>query len=789
MLYWLLQACRTLSQPKQRRPKYLSLLRYLLAFLLGLCLALGLSGLPLTAQPTAQSLNLQAQQQLEQGNPEAALITWQRAETLYRQLAQPAGIAGTRINQAKALQVLGFYRRARQILEQTLDQPITDPSLKVQILDTYGNLLRRMGELDAAQTVLQEGLAISTARSFEGITQARTSATDLQSIYLHLGMLQLAQQNPHRALESFQLAANSPEPAQVAARLHQLRLLWQLDQPQQAASLLPQLEAQIAALPPSQISLNAHLELATLLPLVELGQRSSTAAKSTPPIRAAQLLATAVRQSRTLGDRRGESYAVGRLGHLYEQTEQWAVAKQLTQEALQLAQVIRVPEILYQWQWQMGRIARAQGDLPAAISFYTAAVDNLQSLRNDLVAIGQDAQFSFRDQVEPVYRQLVDLLLQPTPRDVSQRNLRKARQVIESLQLAELNNFLREACLEGTPRQIDEIDPTAAVLYPVILPDRLDVILSLPGQPLRHYTTQQPQAELEASIQQMVQSMRVTSFTQERLAAAQPLYQWLIQPAIADLSRHQIKTLVFVLDGALRSLPIAALHDGKQYLVEQYRLALAPGLQLLSPRSLQRSQLQALIGGLSEGTSAASPLPGVYQEVEQIRQQLRSSVLLNQTFTTSGLKSQVDAAPYNIVHLATHGKFSSQSQETYIQTWDSRLDVNALQALLNQRQQTRSGAIELLVLSACQTAEGDKRAALGMAGIAVRSGARSTLATLWTVNDESTAKLMTEFYQVLIQADTTKAQSLRQAQLQLLQSPQFKHPYYWAPFVLVGNWL
>jgi CHAT domain-containing protein len=107
--------------------------------------------------------------------------------------------------------------------------------------------------------------------------------------------------------------------------------------------------------------------------------------------------------------------------------------------------------------------------------------------------------------------------------------------------------------------------------------------------------------------------------------------------------------------------------------------------------------------------------------------------------------------------------------------------------LRTRRQQ--NDPIELMVLSACQTAEGDDRAALGLAGMAIRSGARSTLATLWAVNDESTAALMTQFYQELSNADLSKAEALRLAQIKILQNPEFSHPYYWSPFVLIGNWL
>lgn len=226
-----------------------------------------------------------------------------------------------------------------------------------------------------------------------------------------------------------------------------------------------------------------------------------------PPSFIAHLLATSVKQARSLGDRHAEAYALGNLGKLYEQNQQWSSAQDLTQQALSLAQAINAPDIAYNWQWQLGRLLKVQADTKGAIAAYSEAVKTLQSLRSDLVAINPDVQFSFRESVEPVYRELVSLLLQPGDRQPSQKNLAKARDVIESLQLAELDNFFREACLDTKPVQVDSINTQAAVIYPIILANRLEVILSLPGQPLRHYATSLSQTQVEDTINRFRQTL------------------------------------------------------------------------------------------------------------------------------------------------------------------------------------------------------------------------------------------------------------------------------------------
>jgi CHAT domain-containing protein len=741
---------------------------------MGLTLALGVPVIQAIAQSSpnpAQVLIDQGQQEFERGNFSVALEHWQQAEQRYRQTRNTTGEMGARLNQAKAWLNAGFYRRAKTLLEATLPQLDSQPpsELKGAVLLEYGNVLRLIGDSDKAKTMLQAGLA--NANQLQSVNQ-------IQASQFQMGNLLLANQQYLAALDQFQKAAAVVGEWQLSAQLRQVKVLQELKRWPDAIALVPAISAQLTTLPANSRAIYTRIEWANLLTAFPASANLSR--------QAADLLATAIQQARSLGNKRAESYATGRLGHVYEQTGQWAEAKQLTQTALQLAKQLNSPEIAYQWEWQLGRILKAQQDIPAAIASYNDAVQVLRSLRQDLTGLAPDVQFSFRDQVEPVYRELVDLLLQP---DAGQPQLKQARQVVESLQLAELNNFFREACLDTEARQVDEIDPTAATIYPVILRDRLEVILAIPGQPLRHVATPLPQATIEAGIQQMRTSMRRTSFVKEQLAANGQVYRWLIQPIAADLQAHQIKTLVFVLDGSLRNIPMAALYDGNQYLIEQYQIAITPSLQLFGPRRLATDQIRALVAGLSEGSDTSVPLPGVKREVELLQQKLSARILLNQNFTSQALKQTVTDAPFTLVHLATHGQFGSEADKTFIETWNGRLTVNELQELLNRRSLTDTSAIELLVLSACQTAEGDNRAALGMAGLAIRAGARSTLATLWAVNDDGTVQFIREFYQALLQPQTTKAEAVRTAQLSMLNSPEFKHPYFWAPFILVGNWL
>ncbi len=744
----------------------------------------------------AQALNTQGSLQLAMGQAEAALNTWKQAAIAYADAGDEAGILGTQINQAQALQTLGLYRRGQTTLEQVNEKLQSQPDslLKAKGLQSLGVALQVVGDLQRSRTVLEQSLAI---------TQQLNSSPDTSAILFSLGNTARALQDYQKALELYYTAAEkATNPiAKLEAQLNQLSLSLQTQQWESAQALLPQIQSHLTNLPPSRAAVYARVNLAESLmkwSAVNSNQQGTTdKGRRTTDI--ARLLAQAIQQAKILKDSRAESYAIGELGRLYKQTQQWAEAQDLTQEALSLAQAINADNIAYRWQSQLGWILKQQGNLTAAVAAYTEAVNTLQSLRSDLVAINPDVQFSFRETVEPIYRELVELLLQPfstQERDgaeqggvPSQKNLQKARKVIESLQLAELDNFFREACLNAKPEQIDQVDPTAAVIYPMILPNYLAVILSLPGQPLSYYQTKLPETEVETTVERLLQSLNPAVSNRRRLQLSQQIYDWLIRPAEVQLAESGVKTLVFVPDGSLRNLPMAALHDGKHYLAEKYSVALNQGLQLLQPRALIRKQLKALVGGLSEARQGFSALPGVASELNQIASEVRSELLLNQEFTKTTFEAQIKAVPFPVIHLATHGQFSSKAEETFLLSWDGRIDVKDMDRLLRARERENVNPIELLVLSACQTAAGDKRATLGLAGLAVRSGARSTLATLWSVWDRSTAEFMSEFYRTLTQTEVSKAGALRQAQLVLLRNPKYQHPFFWAPFVLVGNWL
>jgi CHAT domain-containing protein len=722
----------------------------------------------------AQVLNTQANLQLHNGKAEIALENWQQAQKYYEQAGDKMGSLGSQINQAQALQSLGFYRRSKQQLEM-LNQKLgvmPDSEIKVSGLRSLGLALQMIGDSGKSKEVLEQSLAI--ARKIETTPQ-------LSSILLSLGKTSVDLHEPEAALDYFQQAeqvATNPGD-RLQARLGRFKLFLDYNKPELANPLAPQLQQQLAELPPSHTSLYAAINFVATL------NRRSNPEQIVPLKDLAQLMAVTVKSAQQIQDTQAEAYALHQWGKLYRRTKQLSQAQELTQKSLNIARQLQAEDIIAQSAWQVGQLYKEQGDRPEAISAYTEAVKALKSIRGDLVAVNPDVQFSFRESVEPVYRELVGLLLDQQP---SQAALMQARDLIEALQVAELDNFFREACLDRS-QQIDQVDPNATVIYPIILPDRLAIILSKTGQPLRYYVTQKSIAEIEQTLEKLLVSFNPVSDSQERDRLSQEIYSWLIRPAEMDQAFKDTKTLVFVLDGRLRNIPIAALYDGKQYLIEKYAVALSPGMQLMAARSRKQNHISVILGGISESRNGFSALPAVESEVKQISKTVPSSTLLNQQFTSQALADRVKSSSAGIVHLATHGQFSSRLEDTFLLTWDGEVNVKELSELLKNRSNEPSKAIELLVLSACDTAAGDDRAVLGLAGLAVKSGARSTIATLWPVKDKAAEMLMIRFYDQLRQPKITKAEALRQAQINMIRQTDFHDPFFWSAFILVGNWL
>jgi len=571
---------------------------------------------------------------------------------------------------------------------------------------------------------------------------------------------------------------------------------------QQALDLLQQL-------PDSQDKVYAAINLATLKPPTPEDNSSQPNPCSQPQLagKAETLLKKAASIAKDLENYRAQSFALGALGHLYEDRQCYKQALKFTQQAQQTAnQYLSAKDSLYLWEWQAGRIFRAQNMEEETTNSYTQAIATLKDIRNELLIAERDQQFDFRDAINPLHREFAQFILNQAQdsddkQDYSEK-LESALETIDSLKLAELQNYYGDDCVLITFSQerVDKlVGKNTAVFSSIILSDRTAILVSLPKGEKRLEWINTDRKKIN-NFRKGLEDRGAPTYDPE---LAQELYQKIIAPFADDLKSAEIKTLVFIQDGILRSIPMAALHDGKKFLVESYAIATTPSLELTNARTLNRNKLRVLALGLNKTSTVDDKtfraLDNVEDELDAVKDQFPGSKkLLNENFTKERFKEELEQTVYPILHIATHGQFSSIQGDTFLVTGDSDNPKLTLEDLENTIRSVSSkpNSGELLALTACETAVGDDRAALGLAGIAVRAGVSSALASLWSIDDASTPELVREFYTHLSKPGVSKAQALQAAQRKLIDAKKkdeinnsYVHPYYWAPFILIGNWL
>ena len=659
-------------------------------------------------------------------------------------------------------------KAARQYLNQgkSLLSSQTPQLTQAILLNQEGNVLAAEAYYAKALAVYDQGIHLAK-QTGDGLLATRI-LTNKTYAYLKLARW-------NRAVTSLQLAQQQLEPV--------------TDNYDKAFSLIS-----IGAWA-EQVHSQLSVRFLKLLPATALQNRADLQKIAYHTLTAGLKIAKQLAHSRLI------SYAYGYLGHLNEIEQHDAEALRLTRQAIFYAkqdknsffsQAEQGSEILYRWQWQLGRLFKQQQQLEEAIQAYQQAVNSLQPIRQELAIGYRKTSQPFRERLGPIYLELADLLLQRAEQaNDPQPGFKQVLDTIELMKTFELQDYFRDECVtqNNYKQPILKFQPAhTALLYPILFADRTEWLLSLGKGLIQRVSIPIPATILKDEINEFRFELE-TRETMAFLPYAQRLYRWLIAPLTPTLTTHQITTLIIVPDGVLRTIPLAALHDGKEFLITQYAIATLPSLTLTAPDSNSPAAAKILISGLSQSVQDYPALANVIAEIRDIQQLYQEDALLlmDQDFTVNNFAKALKNTPYSILHIASHGQFDSDPQKTFLLTYDGKLTINQLKQFI-QLHERRNQSVELLTLSACQTAVGDEQAALGLAGIALKAGARSALATLWLIDDKATAILIKEFYRQLHQQKQSKARSLQLAQQFLLQDSRYQHPALWAPFLLIGHW-
>jgi len=815
----------------------------LIPFISILCICLGCFN-TLQAEPFSD-----AKQAFQSGHYEQAIKHWESAalRDINERVEAWIGIAA-------AYRYLGLYDQGLRTLNMALPQVRQNPAHHALVLNELSQLHQSAREIEQA---------IDTAEQAKKLARQSNDSFILAQVLRQWGNVVSAEDDYEEALESYSealglltsssLISKKPVSKQAVQELQgkllinqaQTRFLLELDSAYQYPDKLKAFNASITALDKALSATgnwpDAYSETFGLIALAQLAQEIQ--AEFDKPFlnsQAYQALNQALKLAERIDNAQAKTYAYGQMGLLYEQAERYQDALVLTRRALFWAQQINEQQLLYRWQWHTARIFKGLGNYDEAIVALREAVNiiNNQFVREQIVKMGYHLK-TFREQVAPVYFELADLLLQQaaTTRTAYDRNqkVQEARESIEGFKTAELQDYFQSECItvqaECTPLK-EALDAHTAILYPIVLSDRLELLITLPQvdnlvqitvpvseEALRreiafflsalrkHPLSYAARADRDEDETEEVvcapsswQNIPLTRQESERaqvfLKPAQKLYTWLIQPLKDKLTEHDINTLILVSEGVLRTLPFSALHDGQDFLIQDYALATAPGLCLSGLKKQQWDVGNILVSGLSEAVQGFSSLPCAEYEKDTLQKLYHlyddnHIPLFNESFTYPNMQKNIHETRYSIVHIASHGQFKSNLEDTFLLSYDDKLSLDKLEKLI-RRTTLQQKQVELLTLSACETAVGNDRAALGLAGVALKAGAKSALATLWKVDDAATPAVVIEFYQQLANQRLSKAQALQKAQKMMLNNRkyrQFQHPYYWSAFLLIGNWL
>lgn len=491
-------------------------------------------------------------------------------------------------------------------------------------------------------------------------------------------------------------------------------------------------------------------------------------------------------------------YALGIEGEMRRRQGALDEAMNRTLQALELSQTSGLDEARFEWTWQAGRILKAMGQTEKAGATYDLAIEILQPLRGDFLSslAGTTGPGLLRNSVTDIYQERADMLFESARAEqtpaTQQRLLEHARRTLERLRATDLENFYLDDDCASLVRQneatLEVVQPGTAVIYAMPLSNRTEILVRF-STGLRSFVSPVDVNQLRTAARTLRASLSVSQPEVARELGRQ-FHGWFIEPLAAALKEHAIQTLVFVPDRQLASVPPSAFLGPEGYLIERFAIAISPGLSLMKSGVLGRGRMKPLLCGVAEGAVGFSPLRGVREELNALLKLTgETHALLDANFTTNAFAEALARNRHQWIHIASHAHFGGDASQTFLLAGkEQRLTMDSLEQLILPRMVSPK-PIEVLVLSACETAAGDDRAAFGLAGLAVKSGVRTAIASLWHVNDASTRELMTVLYdEFYSNPGISRAQGLQRAQRRLLQQPRFHDPYHWSPFILVGQW-
>lgn len=493
------------------------------------------------------------------------------------------------------------------------------------------------------------------------------------------------------------------------------------------------------------------------------------------------------------GDPSGSAFVAGLQSRLALAAGDRQRARSLAEQAIllesQRSLPVRLPE------WYLTLAAADPADRERHVFAAYTALENMRPLLPRFDPITEEPTFGLL--MRNVFEQAVNVQLASASGGDEAPRIANAQRIVEAYRQAELQSVFGSECLPPRdPLRPEELAAGEVVLYPILLADRVELLYASGSDPAlnRGYKRLAPnrsadRARVSRLVEEMVLSVGYGEDDRWRKPARE-LYDILVKPVEGELRAEAMLTIIP--DGALRALPFAALMsaDGK-YLVQKTRLSVAPALAYSQPGERGREETLSVVAAslqreLNLPAGYFPRLEGTAEEAKIAANNADRGQLI-QDFRKQDLVRALTGRRVDVLHLATHASFNGRSDRAFIVANGEVILLSELRDIIG-RTRARGEDLDLLVLSACETAVGDDQASMGLAGAAVQAGALSAIASLWQVNDTGTAQLMKQFYS-RYGPGQSRAGALREAQLAMIASGgENADPGVWAAFTLLGAW-
>ncbi|BBC25473.1 CHAT domain-containing protein [Pseudanabaena sp. ABRG5-3] len=750
------------------------------------------------------------------GKYQEAINFYQQSLVIAKQLRDQKSVGSALGNLGSTYNSLGQYQKAIEFFQQSLviDQKLGDRQGEGITLGNLGNAYYYLGQYQKAIEFYQQSLAIAQ----------QTNNRHSTAIWLNnLG-------NVHNSLGQYQKALDFYQKS--------LEITKQIGDLKGEGKLLGNLG-------------NAYYYLQQYPKAIQFYQQSLASAKQIGDrqnegawlnnlgvayhyqkqyLKAIEFYQQSLNIYQEIGDREGLGSVLTNLGSAYTISRQYPKALNYYYQALATVQQIGDRYGESATLKNLGYLFTAQQQPELAILFYKRSINISESIRKDIRGLPKTAQQSYLETVADGYKRLADLL-------IKQGRVMEALQVIDLLKFQELEDYLKnikgsdrsaqgvrllepekaisdkllavsfenskeinrqlankiqqlpKSEINKVPDYLQKIPQGTALLYPLILGDRIEIILFSPNTTPISRTVKISQKELENLVIDFRAALLDASNEDVKKPAAQ-LYKLLIKPIETELVQAKATTILYAPDGQLRYIPIAALYDGKQWLAEKYRISNLIAYSLFDfstqPKNSPNILAGAFGGKSGERKFGQTALPATVKEIQAIANSFQNSVTLTEeNFSRQAIESKFKN--HNILHLATHAEFNTGTPDNSFIIFG-----NGDKIRLNEITDWQIPNIDLIVLSACQTGVGklgDGVEILGFGYQVQKAGAKNAIASLWSVNDEGTQALMEAFYRELKKGDITPTEALNRAQVTLIKSPKYNHPNYWSAFFAIGNGL